>query len=414
MAHDLSIVDQNVKTPDVPAGGGKANIDLANLAPGSYQIHCSVAGHKDLGMVGTLEVTGGASGSTAGAAGASGGSDMAGPSSSSGSSGTSSSADVSTMKPGSAAAKKMNADMEKAMTGGVDAFLANAKKYAAGDIKAGNDRLRPTVLADGTKEFDLTAAITKWETAPGKVVKAWTYNGIAPGPWIKVDPGDKVKVVLHNKLPISTDIHFHGIDVPNADDGVAPITQKYIEPGSNHTYSFTAPSSPELGMYHAHMHGQVAIVNGLFAVFQVGNVPLPRGRTIAGVSVPADLKVSQEIPMVLNDAGVIGLSLNGKAFPETAPIAAKPGDWVLINYFNEGLQGHPMHLHRLPQLVVAKDGFPLAEPYRADTVWIAPGERYSILVKADTPGIWAYHCHIVSHAESDQGLTGMVTAFVVK
>ncbi len=46
-------------------------------------------------------------------------------------------------------------------------------------------------------------------------------------------------------------------------------------------------------------------------------------------------------------------------------------------------------------------------------MWIAPGERYSILVKSDTPGVWAFHCHVVSHAESDQGLTGMVTAFIV-
>ena len=213
--------------------------------------------------------------------------------------------------------------MEKAMTGGVTKFLAYAKKYAAGSIKTGNTRLQPKVAADGTKVFDLTAAITNWEVSPGKVVKAWTYNGIVPGPWIKVDPGDKVKVVLHNKLPISTDIHLHGVDVPFDQDGVAPITQKYIKPGATYTYAFTAADSPKLGMYHAHMHGQVAIVNGLFAVFQVGDVALPRGRTIAGVTVPADLKVSQEIPMVLNDAGVIGLSINGKAFPETAPIGAK-------------------------------------------------------------------------------------------
>ena len=118
--------------------------------------------------------------------------------------------------------------------------------------------------------------------------------------------------------------------------------------------------------------------------------------------------------MVLNDAGVIGLTLNGKAFPETAPMSAKPGEWVLMQYFNEGLQGHPMHLHRLQQLVVAKDGYPLAAPYRIDTLWVAPGERYSVLVRADAPGTWAFHCHIVSHAESDNGLTGMVTAFIVK
>ena len=118
--------------------------------------------------------------------------------------------------------------------------------------------------------------------------------------------------------------------------------------------------------------------------------------------------------MVLNDAGVIGLSLNGKAFPETEPIVAKKDEWILMHYYNEGLQGHPMHLHRQPHIVVAKDGYPLAEPYRVDTVWISPGERYSVLIKAEEPGIWAFHCHIVSHAESPEGFFGMVSAMIVE
>ena len=166
-------------------------------------------------------------------------------------------------------------------------------------------------------------------------------------------------------------------------------------------------------MYHAHMHGQEAIINGLFAVVQVGDVPLPEGRSFTTMSVPENVEIAQEIPMVLNDAGVIGLSLNGKAFPETAPIVAEQGDWLLIHFYNEGLVGHPMHLHRQSQLVVAKDGFPLDSPYQADTVWVAPGERYSVLVHADEVGTWAFHCHIVNHAESDDGLFGMVTAMVV-
>jgi FtsP/CotA-like multicopper oxidase with cupredoxin domain len=90
-----------------------------------------------------------------------------------------------------------------------------------------------------------------------------------------------------------------------------------------------------------------------------------------------------------------------------------------------------MHLHHLPQLVVAKDGFALEQPYWADTVNVAPGERYTVLILTsrndtrldvdgnvvgeglDGAGIWAFHCHILTHAESDQGLFGMVTAFVV-
>jgi len=118
---------------------------------------------------------------------------------------------------------------------------------------------------------------------------------------------------------------------------------------------------------------------------------------------------------------VIGLSLNGKSFPATAPVIAKVGEWVEIDYLNEGLQIHPMHLHGLPQLVIGKDGFPLPQPYQADTVAVAPGERYTVLVHATAdflgangkPGVWAFHCHILNHAESDSGMFGMVTTFIV-
>jgi FtsP/CotA-like multicopper oxidase with cupredoxin domain len=120
--------------------------------------------------------------------------------------------------------------------------------------------------------------------------------------------------------------------------------------------------------------------------------------------------------MVLNDAGVIGLTLNGKSFPATAPLVLQTGDWASVTYYNEGLMAHPMHLHMFPQLVYAKDGIPLDEPYWADTVNIAPGERYTVLVhpSAANLGVWAYHCHILTHAETNQGMFGMVTTFIVK
>ena len=86
----------------------------------------------------------------------------------------------------------------------------------------------------------------------------------------------------------------------------------------------------------------------------------------------------------------------------------------MIDYFNEGLQIHPMHLHGLPQQVIAKDGIPLAVPYSEDVVNVAPGERYTVLVHATEPGVWAWHCHILTHAEGDNGMFGMVTTFIVK
>jgi FtsP/CotA-like multicopper oxidase with cupredoxin domain len=118
--------------------------------------------------------------------------------------------------------------------------------------------------------------------------------------------------------------------------------------------------------------------------------------------------------MVLNDAGVIGYALNGKSFPATAPVVGQRGDWLLIHYANEGTQIHPMHLHQFDQIVVAKDGYPLDEPYVVDTLNVAPGERYSVLVQLESPGTWVWHCHILPHVERETGMFGMVTAVVVE
>jgi FtsP/CotA-like multicopper oxidase with cupredoxin domain len=73
-----------------------------------------------------------------------------------------------------------------------------------------------------------------------------------------------------------------------------------------------------------------------------------------------------------------------------------------------------MHLHQFPQLVYAKDGIALESPYWVDTLNVAPGERYSVLMRLDDPGVWVWHCHILNHVERDEGMYGMVTAFIVE
>jgi len=194
---------------------------------------------------------------------------------------------------------------------------------------------------------------------------------------------------------------------------VAPLTQDIIKPGETFTYEYVA-DEVSVAMYHPHFHSQLGLPNGMFGSVFVGQVPIPRGQTVGGEVIPADLKVAQEFPMVVNDSGVIGYSLNGKSFPATAPIVAKQGDWVLFHYFNEGSQIHPMHLHQFDQIVLAKDGYPLDNPYVADVVTVAPGERFSVLVKLDKPGTWVWHCHILPHVEDENGMFGMVTAVVVQ
>ena len=119
-----------------------------------------------------------------------------------------------------------------------------------------------------------------------------------------------------------------------------------------------------------------------------------------------------EQTLILNDQ-LGGFTTNGKGFPATAPLTAKKGQKLRIRYMNEGQMIHPMHLHGLPQLVFAKDGWNLPQPFMCDTLNVAPGDRWDVIVDCTEPGAWAFHCHILSHAEGEHGMYGMVTALVI-
>ncbi|MGE0309970.1 MAG: multicopper oxidase family protein, partial [Acidimicrobiia bacterium] len=334
-----------------------------------YTMLCEIPGHAGSGMTGMVMVGSGSS------AGTDGGSEP-----------------VTTMS---------WQEMDKMMADVAAAFPAKTEGY-------GGERLEPTILADGTKQFDLTAEIVQWEVEPGKFVDAWTYNGVVPAPEIKVESGDKVRIVLTNELPESTSMHLHGVRVPNSMDGVDPYTQPPIEPGHSFTYEFTA-KGPAVGIYHSHHNAQVQVPNGLFGAFLIDEMPIPQKLIDQGFD-----KVDKTVNMVLNDAGTIGLSLNGKSFPATEPYTMRVGEVMEVHYLNEGLMAHPMHLHQPLGWIIAKDGVPLDEPMPGDTINIAPGERYTVLYKAVDPGVWAWHCHILNHAETSTGMFGMVTALIVE
>ena len=237
---------------------------------------------------------------------------------------------------------------------------------------------------------------------PGKVIKnAYTYNGIVPGPIIRITEGDKVRVNVKNEMQVSTTVHFHGVLAPNKVDGVGYVTQDPITPGTTFTYEFTA-KNPGSHMYHSHHDAAEQVTKGMMAAFIIE----PKDKS-------KDPAYDKEYIMVLNDTG-IGLTINGKSFPYTQPLTAKLGQKLRIRYMNEGLLIHPMHLHGIPQLVFSKDGYNLASPYWADTLNIAPGERYDVVVDCNEPGLWAYHCHILTHAESNKGMFGMVTVLVIE
>ena len=290
-----------------------------------------------------------------------------------------------------AAADAMDAMHEK----GIKAFPAKTAVH-------GNQLFAPKM--DGqVKVFELTASEISWEVAPGQNVKAMAYNGQVPGPQIRVREGDRVRVTLKNELTQSTAMHFHGLELPNDVDGVPFITQPVIKPGESRTVEFTVPDGNSGShMYHSHHNAATQVGMGLLGAFIVEP---KRPRKIE--------KVAKEYLLILND-GAHGYTLNGKSFPATEPLTAKVGEKIRIRYMNEGMMIHPMHLHGMHMTVIDKDGWAQPQPWKCDTLNIAPGERWDVIVDCNNPGTWAFHCHILPHAESEHGMLGMVTALVVE
>ena len=352
--HDLTFADgTRIEAAAHTTAIGEVTIPAAGLS-----FICSVPGHADGGMRGEVMVTGGVA-----------------------------------MTP--APSVPISAEELR------DADAARTAQFPAETEGRGNQVLEPTILDDGIKQWEITASVIQWETEPGTILEAYAYNGTVPGPQLRAEVGDRVRIILHNELPVPTTIHSHGLIVPNAMDGVPVITQPAVMPGESFTYEFTLRNAGS-HMYHSHFMAEHQVPMGLLGAFVVTD-PDNAAEPAADI----------DYTMIIND-GPLGFTLNGKGFPATEPIVAIHGQTIRVRYMNEGLQIHPMHLHGIRQLVIAKDGYLLPDPHFEDTVLVAPGERIDVLVEATELGVWAFHCHILTHAERPDGMFGMVTALIVQ
>ncbi|MCA0756214.1 multicopper oxidase family protein [Paenibacillus sp. N4] len=224
------------------------------------------------------------------------------------------------------------------------------------------------------REFTLTAQKQTVTLASGKQVDAWTYNGQAPGPELRMKEGELIEIKLENKdIEVGVTLHWHGLDVPNAEDGVAGATQDAVMPGETHTYRFVADQVGTF-WYHSHQHSKTAVQKGLFGVLIVEP-------SEAAVQPFEDITV---ITHVWAGAGfAIGSNdtVQRKAIAPGTPVKLRlinTDDWVRQSYVLTGV----------PFKVTAIDGVDLNGPSELEnqSLELITGGRYDIaFVMPDHP-----------------------------
>ena len=258
----------------------------------------------------------------------------------------------------------------------------------------GNQLASYVIDKDGAKHFTFTAKQVMWEVVKGHRVLAWTINGMVPGPMIRVQASDHIRVTFNNAFPTPTAIHWHGLEVPTQQDGVSGVGQDPIQPGQSHLYDFTVTNN-DIGThwYHSHYNDMTQVMGGFYGAFIVDPHP---GTPQAAQAIHADVDVTEFISTMPENYYVI----NGKSFPDTQPINVKHGQTVHMRLIGADTTAmHPMHLHGHTFSIVAEDGHAVPQPVQKDTVQVAPGETYDLVFTAwAAPGsIYPFHCHILSH-----------------
>lgn len=259
---------------------------------------------------------------------------------------------------------------------------------------------------NGVKVFEITAKAVLWPILDETTVTAYTYNGTVPGPMIRVSEGDQVRVIVKNELPVATTIHWHGVEVPNAMDGVPGVTQDPIQPGETFTYEFTAKPAGTF-MYHSHFEGDVQVGAGLYAPFIIApKEPESNPPVVDKVLMISEVRIKDGqtyAAMPVSGMEPNYFTINGKSFPATESVTVRKGDLVRLRLIGIGQFIHPIHLHGMAFKIVATDGHPVPEAAQLtkDTISVAPGERYDIEFVAIETGQWMLHCHILHHTTND-------------
>jgi FtsP/CotA-like multicopper oxidase with cupredoxin domain len=270
-----------------------------------------------------------------------------------------------------------------------------------------NGSTLPYKVKNGVKEFHLIAEPVEREFAPGMKVKCWGYNGQTPGPTIEAVEGDRVRILVTNKLAEHTSIHWHGIFLPNGMDGVGGLTQPHIKPGETYVYEFTLRQHGTF-MYHPHADEMVQLAVGMMGLFIVHPKKPERPRIDRDFAIMLHMwsihpGTYRPDPAVMLDFNIF--TFNSKVFPAVDHLVVKTNDRVRIRIANLSMDEHPIHIHGHAYRVTATDGgkIPEAGQWPETTVLVPVGATRDVEFIADAPGDWAFHCHKSHHTMNAMG-----------
>jgi FtsP/CotA-like multicopper oxidase with cupredoxin domain len=242
--------------------------------------------------------------------------------------------------------------------------------------QAAGARSVTSLVADPGRPADvsvtLIARAQRFRLPTGRSVDGYTLNGTSPGPVIRATVGQLVEVRLVNEsVPDGITLHWHGVDVPNAEDGVAGVTQDAVGAGRSFTYRFVADQAGTF-WYHSH---------------QVSHEQVRRGLLGALVVTPAPPKPARDVDVVALLHLYDGVrTVNGRE--GDVRVEARPGERARVRVINTENGQTPVWVGGAPFRLVAVDGGDLNEPapVRDTAVLVTAGGRADIEVTMPEDG----------------------------
>lgn len=240
--------------------------------------------------------------------------------------------------------------------------------------------------------FELTAGKSKKklyrEDAPASDL--WTYNESSPGPEIRVKRGERVRVRLINNLEEPTSIHWHGIRIANAMDGVSGLTQEAVKPGETFEYDFIVPDAGTY-WYHAHNRSWNQVARGLYGALIVEDDKPAFDRDHDLTLVVDDWRLNQQGVLDVDSIGSLmdwshggrlgnWLTVNGRSRPEFKLNAGEPYRLRFINASNARV--FEIDPARFKAKILAYDGQSLVAPstLKYGPLLIGSAQRVDFLV----------------------------------